>query len=383
MSLSEEYTDNFNRSDRNRHENFRTSLSPGLTVLINRAPTTGQVTYSLSGSHDSSTDDINLFHSLLGQVSWQADPRLRLTASDVLTRNDEPTLADQLSLRRERQTFTSNTFSLTSEYLIANISTREYYRLATFFNEDGVDTISHTLGAGASTSLYQANTASLGYAYLLSQTSRGSDISGHQVTASLARQLSSMASGGVAGSYAFRTATSSDAARETDFSIWAVSLFSAYAVPNTWSLSASIGFSRLESDHGGDTSSITTMTSFSYRFARATATLSVDQGFSETFAEGENFGVVETRGVRGSLSYPFTPFISGNTSVFYRENEFTGIGGGQADRTEDTWGGSVSFSIQLLRWLNLGLDYTRTEGTSSRRGDFTENRARASLNAGF
>lgn len=382
VSLSEEYTDNFNLAPRDRRENFRTSVSPGATLLINGAFTKGQINYRLSGSHDSSTDDTSLFHSLLGQVSWEATPRLRLTASDVLTRSDEPAQADVLSLRRERRTFTHNTFSLNSDYRIANIGTRGFYRLATFFAEGGQDTISHTIGASSSTAIYQTNTVSLGYEYLQSETSGGSDISGHQVTASLARQLSALASAGVSGSYALRTVTRDDS--ETDSATWNISLFSAYSVPGKWSLNGSIGFSRLESDPGMDRTSVSTVTSLSYRFARATAIVSVDQGFSQTFAEGENFGVVETRGVRGSLAYPLTPFISGNASAFFRQNEFTGIGGGQAERTDDRWGASISFAIQLLRWLSMELEYAHTEASSSvPRGGFMENRARASLNAAF
>jgi hypothetical protein len=126
------------------------------------------------------------------------------------------------------------------------------------------------------------------------------------------------------------------------------------------------------------------VTAFSYKFAQATASLSAQQGFSETFAEGENFGIVETRGIRGSLSYPFTPFISGNASAFYQQSEATGIGGGQPDQTRGILGGALSFSIRLLQWLNMGLDASHTEGTSSTRGgSFIENRARVSLNATY
>ncbi len=388
ITISEEYTDNFNLSRRDKQENFRTSLSPGLTLLINRPFVTGQIGFSISATHDSLTDETSVADtsSLLGQVSYEVTPRFRLTASDSLTRSDEPALADALNLRRERGGFTSNTFSLSADYLIDKIATREFYRLGTFFDErGGLDTVSHTFGVSAGTTIYETNSVNGGYEYLTSHTANGSDVSGHQFTTSLARQLSPWSSAGVSGSYAVRTVTADDSARETDFSIWSVSLFTSYAIPGKWSLTGSVGFSRLNSDSGGETSSVTTVTSFtSYHFAPATATLSVDQGFSETFSQGQSFGVVETRGVRGSLSYPLTPFIGGTASTFYRQNEFTGVGGSGPGQTEDTWGGTVSFSVQLLRWLGLGLEYGHTEATSATRGGgFIENRARVSLNASF
>ena len=104
----------------------------------------------------------------------------------------------------------------------------------------------------------------------------------------------------------------------------------------------------------------------------------------ETFATGENFGVVQTRGLTASLSAPLTPAITGVARAFYRENEFTGVGGGPADTTEETWGGSLGFSVQILRWLNMGLDYThRRISASARGGEIVENLARVSFTAAF
>ncbi len=385
ISLSEEYTDNFNLSPRDKEENFRTVASPTLTLLINGAFTTGSIAYTLSGNYDSSTKDTALFHSLLGQVSWQASPRLKLTATDVLTRSDEPTKADQLSLRRERRPFTSNSFSLESDYLIANVATTEYYRLATFFDTGGADTTSHTLGASASTTFYETNTVTLGYEYLQSDTSaRGTDITGHEVKASLARQLTSLASAGLSGSYALRTEKTPDSAGEAEFTIWSVSIFGTYSLPAIWSLTASAGVSRFENDRS-ETIPTATLT-FSYDFLPGvTLTLQGDAGFSETFETGQNRGVVKTRGVSASLSYPISPFITGSVTGLYRRNEFTGVAGGpERGTTEDTRGGLISLSIQLLRWLTMALEYAYTNATSSTgESDFIENRARASLNATF
>jgi hypothetical protein len=348
--------------------------------LINSAFTKGLITDRLSPSHDSSTDDINFFQSLLGQVSWQASPRLTLTVSDTLTQSDEAGQADRLSLRRQRQTFVSNAFSLSGNYLIANVATREYYRLSTFFNERGSDTTTHTAGTQATVPLYQTNTATVGYEFVSSETSDSETTVGHQFTASLSRQLSVFATAGVSANYALRQVSGRNSGAGGDFSQWGVSLFSSYAIPGRWSLNGSIGYSQVDRDSGPN-SSITTQTNLTYRFARATASIGIEQGFSETFASGENFGVVETRGFTGALTYPFTPFTTGTVSGFYRENTSTGAGGG-ARADETTWGGSATLSIQLLRWLTMSLGYDHRE-TTSKTGDFTENHGRISLNASF
>src|SRR6266850_7126261 len=41
VGVSEEYTDNFNRTVRNRTENFRTSVSPGMSVQMDAGTLTG------------------------------------------------------------------------------------------------------------------------------------------------------------------------------------------------------------------------------------------------------------------------------------------------------------------------------------------------------
>lgn len=384
LSLAEEYTDNFRLVEEDGQENFRTTVSAGLGLLINHVFAKGEINGGLSAAYDSATDSgqLNLFPSLQGEVSRQVSPRLRLTASDQLVRSDEPALADVLSLRRERRTFTSNVFSLVSDYRLHTVATRQSYNLTTFFDEDGVDTISHALGLSAGTRIYRTNSGTVAYEYLLSHTD-AHETTGHQVSASLSRRLNARSSAGLAGSYAIRT-TSGGAGSDGEFTIWSLSLFTAHTMPGRWTISSSLGLSQLQNDRGAGTTSVTTATTLSYQFARASASLAIEQGFSETFVHGQNFGVVETRGARGSLSFPVTPFVTGTAGAFYRQNDFTGIGEGPAERTEDSWGATLGFSIRLHRALTLTVDSGHTAWMRSHPGGLvTENRARAALGISF
>src|SRR4029434_9593088 len=113
-------------------------------------------------------------------------------------------------------------------------------------------------------------------------------------------------------------------------------------------------------------------TTASYTFARTVISLILEHGFSETFDAGQNFGVVETTGANASLSYAFTPRVSGTMSAYYRKTKSTGIGGGesinggpnvgsnQSDVNEGV-GANVTLTVGLLRWLNLALSYTYTQ----------------------
>jgi hypothetical protein len=388
LRLTEEFTDNFLQSRRDRQDNFRTSLSPGLSLLINSPLTKGTVAYNLTLAHDSTTDELSHFHSLLGRVSWQATPLLTLTVTDVLTRSDEPSQADRLSLRRDRQTFTSNTFSVGADYRVARITARPYYRLTTFFEDDS-DTVAHAVGASASTGLGEANTLTLGYEYLDSTTSGGADVTGHQVTAALSRRLSQFATAGVSAGSSWRQESDTGPTVDRNFQIASVSLFGTYALPSRWSANGSVGVSRLAADRADDRVLLSTAVGLTYQFARATASLGFDRGFSETFAQGQNFGVVETQGVTASLTYPVTPALVGTLSGFYRENDFTGVGveGRVPGTKEEVWGAAFAVSVRLLSWLGLEGEYRHQErsgaGSAPGGGGFRENRARISLFASF
>jgi hypothetical protein len=172
------------------------------------------------------------FHSVLGQVSWQATPRLRFTLGDAFTHNDQPREADSLGLRRQRGTFTSNELSVAADYKIDRVDTRAYYRWNTFSNtSDGSSTgntgsnssgsdstTTQIAGISAAIPLYVDNTLTLGYEYVNSHTtglsdqtsqtnsqgSQNQDVSGHQLTAALGRKINSRLTAGVSGSYAFR-----------------------------------------------------------------------------------------------------------------------------------------------------------------------------------
>ena len=416
VTLSEEYTDNFNLTKRDKLSNFRSTVSPGLRLLINSAFTKGVVAYTFAPSHDSATDDLQLFHTLLGQVTWEATPLWKLTVADTLTRSDQPAEADRLGLRRERQTFTSNTFSLASDYLLARVTTHQSYALSTFSDDGGGKTTSHTLAASASLPIYRTNSVSVGYDYVTSKTengtgtgtgggefiaSTGGDTSGHQFTAAFTRQLTSLRSVGVKGSYALRTLTAETS--DTDYRLWNVSVFTNYALLGRLTINGSLGVSGITIDSGESLGpNLFSSTSITYQFGPALASLAMDQGFSETFSGGQNFGVVETTGISGSLTYPFTPSLSGTATASYRRSKATGIGnietGTGGDQESESYGGTLALSWRILPKLLLDLSYSYLKqvgsgdnqqvGTTTGRqggGDdgYTENRIKASINVSF
>lgn len=406
ISLIEEYSDNFNLTERDKESNFRTSLAPGLRLLINTPLTRGVIAYTFSPAYDTSSDDFSFFHSLLGQVVWQANPRWTLTFADTFTRSDEAGQADRLALRQERRKYTSNTLALTSDYLIGTVTTRQSYQWSLFTNDDGADTSSHLLAASATVPLSQVHAITGGYEYLTSETSGGTegavtgfgsttedfeDVTGHRVTASGSRRLNPLTLLGLTTSYAWRAVTSD--VRNRDYQLWNASVFTDYLLPGRLLLRSSVGASGVNVDSSESLGPLlSTATTLTYWFGRAEATLAVDRGYSETFTGGENFGLVETEGITASLTYRFTPVLSATASGFFRHNDFKDSDGEGGEEAE-SWGGTVSLTLQLLRRIlvDLSYGYVKHEAFGGRSGtsapgsgsSYTENRVRASLRLSF
>ena len=409
VGLTEEYTDNFGRVAKDKQDNLRSTLAPGLQVRFDRGSLTGEARYVLSAFHDTSSDDLSFFHSMQGGLAWEATPLFKLSSSASYSEGDSPSEADRLGLRQERRKFTTMGASLGALYMVSNVSLQPSYRVSNFSQSEGDETTSQTVGMSASTQVLRIHTVSLGYEYLDSETSRGTGTStsttststgsgsgtattGHQVTGSVSRELSERSSIGLTAAYAARTQEESRPERETDFNRWSASLFNSYSIPKTIALRGSIGVSQLTGGSASGDLLLTTLTSLSYWFGDAVATVSIERGFSESFSTGENFGVVQTTGMSGSLSYPFTPWLSGLGSISYRENEFTGVGGTSSStgsstssaRTEDTLAGSLSLQLQVTRWLGSALGYSYSDTSSTDRGrNVKENRFTLSLNASF
>jgi hypothetical protein len=389
LGVTEEYTDNFNLSQTDKESNFRTTISPGVTLLINGARTRGRLSFTPSFSYDSSNDDTNLFVAFSGAVVWEVTPVFTLTAADTLSVSDDYLTAGTLSLRRERSKYISNIFSLYGDYRRDTLSVSPYYVLSTFFDEGGQDTVTHSVGVTLSKAFLIRNTATVGYEYLVSDTSdEGEDTSGHQVTLSLAHQLNVETSVGLSGSYAHRYVSGGGLPGSDEYYIVTVSVFGSYTVRGIWSASASTGYTWLRAIDVSprvptDSESLPFVSAQVSYFAlpRTVLTLHGYSGFSESFSRGENFGVVQTYGVTGTASYAVTPLVGAFASAFWNSSEETGVAGGVEGDPEETWGVSAGLSYQALRWLSLGLTYTHTRALGD--DGFTENRVTATATASF
>ena len=402
LTLSEEYTDNFNltTSAQGKQSNFRTTLSPGSTILINTAKTQGSVSASSGFSYDSSTgqDNFNVFPSLSASIRHAFTPRLSLTLTDSFNRTDNPNVVNSSGLQQQRQTFIANTFGASVDWLIDLLQTQYYYRNSYFSNsstdstnqsstnstsQSNSTTTSQTFGLGASTRVGVLNTVHVGYEYSISEPQQGVTSTGNLATASLSHQLGAYASAGVQGSYAMQTLD--------DVTIWNGSVFGTYGLPTGFSFSGSAGYSLLNSTVASNQGGYSGNLLASYAHARGVISLGIFQDYNTTYQggqlgqsgvdqSGQNFGVVQQRGFTGTFTYQLTPIINSFVRASYNQNTNTGIGNIKSNTSQDFFTASAGVTWPLLRWLNLSLQYTRNQYNQP---DRSENRGLLSLTAAF
>ncbi len=412
LRLSEEYSDNFFQATSHSQSNFRSTLGPGFQLLMNGARTFGTAGLTVDLVHDTapnSGDEVKVFPSLNLAVRYALTPRLALTFTETFIRNDSPSTADQFGLRRGRQTFDTNTAGVSADWLLGQIATQAYYRNVLFFNEgasssntnstnqNGIseatqnDSITNIFGLNASSRIFTDYVVRAGYEFSKTDTvnssnnsSVGGDTTSHTGFASASRLFGLYTTAGVSTSYSYQT--------QDNTKIFNASLFGAYGVPSGLSLSASVGYSILNSDTQDNEGTVSVNAVASYRFTRAVISVGVLQDFQQTAQQGQNFGTVESRSYFGNFLYQLTPFINTTLEARYSEATPTGTGNIQTNQTQTTLTYGAAVNWLILRWLTASIryDFTKQTGTNAfnqgsfnNGGNFKENRATLNLFATF
>ncbi len=402
LSVSEQWTDNFNQTASNKQTNFRSTVGPGGNFIINGPTTKGTISSNAGLTYDTApnSSNFNVFPTITGALLQTLSPRLSLTLTDTYVRNNSPSYTSQFGLNTQRQTYSANSFSAGLNYLIDLMSTQAYYRNSAYYTggSNGNNTTSNIIGLGASTQVGLYNTVRLGYEFSWSDTSGTSSgtnsgqTTGNLFTASVARQTGTYSSIGLQGSY-----QQISPSQQADEAIWSVSVFSTYGLPSGLSMSSSIGFN--EFTQGGQSSTgVTSNSNMSYRFGPAAVSVGIFSGFNQTGLTGQNFGIQKTQAYTGTFLYTFTPVLTGSVGATYAENTPTGSGNNStgsgnnsssSNFSTSTFTSTANLSYRFLPWLSLSAYYSYlllsnpTTGSLTGSGTIPVNTATITLGATF
>jgi hypothetical protein len=351
LTLAEQWTDNFFLVDRGRTENFRTSLAVGLALLMNLPNTQGSISTSLAGVYDTApdTENYNFFPTFHAIVTQTFTPRLNLVVSEDFRRDDDPLFADPNGLRRNRETFVTNTLSVSLNWLVDIFRTQIYYRNLLFFS-DSSDTISHIIGGNVSMPVGALNTLTGGYEFAWHDTSENSDTFSNRVYGIFSRQIGTFTNVGLSSSFSWTH-------RTNDSTLFNISVIGSHGIPGGFSVSGSVGYGLFDSSTASKpTHLFTASLNASYQFARGLVSVGFFQDVRQTAEEGQDFGLVTTRAAHGSFSYPITPFINGSVHATYsRDEPLEGSSANIPSSSILTAGADLSW--QITNWLSATLAY--------------------------
>jgi hypothetical protein len=420
LGVREEYSDNYERSDGDRQDNWRTVVSPGVALRAGDGPARLELDYRLDSLADTLRRDVNFQHQVDASASWAPSPRIELRLADQLVESDLPRDEEELGLRSQRSRFERNALAAEAQYTGAALAATAFFNLPSSSYDDGGDALTQEVGVRLRQAFGERHHLTLGYAHAASEFSPGGDgtsaasdieIQGHELTAGLSRQLGRTGSLGVVGRFAARTQQTRERGAETDFTLWSVLPSLGFALRRDLSGTLSLGWSQLSIAGGDDLGAFTALGALRYQRGRVSADLSLRRGFSEPFIEGESVGIVKTLAAEAGLSYRLTPRLTLRLSGFFRENESLATAGSagpiidvfgrlagflrengslgtERDRgSDERWGTSAELRLALGRRLDASLQVARTEFASCRCGGarrtFTEHQVRLALRSRF
>jgi hypothetical protein len=313
---------------------------------------------------------------------------VRVRLSERYLKSDEAE-SDALGLRDGRRSFQPSSLLAEARYGAPALAATAFYRLPALALERGESVTTHEVGARVHKTLGESHVGTLGYSFLASDVSRpgiDSEVSGHELTAGVSRILGRLSSAGVAASYAERSIAAGRDGPTVDVTRWSILPSLTWTVRRDLSAALSLGWSELEAQPGEDFSALTAIAALRYRSGRLGAELTLRRGFSESFSEGESFGIVKTSAAEVLLSYRLTPRISLQLTGFYRNNDLLGLGGAAQTQDEQRRGSTTQLRVALTRRLDAALDYgfTRVSSCHCGRGEgYAERRIRVSLTSQF
>jgi len=392
LTLSEQWTDNFFLENVGKTDNFRTTLALGLALLINLPNTQGSISTSLAGAYDTApdTENFNFFPEFHATVTHTFTPNLSLVVSEDFRRGDDPLFADPNGLRRNRETFVTNTLSVSLNWLIDIFRTQIYYRNLLFFSDSG-DTISHIIGGNVSMPVGALNTLTGGYEFSWHDTSGNSDTFSNRVYGIFSRQIGTFTNVGLSSSFSWIHSTA-------DSTLFNISVIGSHGIPGGFSVSGSVGYGLFDSSSASrPTHLFTASLNASYQFARGVVTVGAFQDVRQTAEEGQDFGLVTTRAAHGSFSYPITPFINGTIHAEYSRSE--PLESSSNIPASSILSAGANLGWRVTNWLSATLAYLyidRKEDTDTRIGsnpidinrniflqNSTENRVTLTITATF
>ena len=390
ISLSEEYSDNFDGDEDDPREEFLTTLSLGTAYRLETARAFVSLANSISGNYEAREDNYNVgFANLTLNAGYDAS-WWSLGVSDSFIRDDDFLSSDSSEVRRGRRKYFRNTVTPQVRFAFGPLTSLSlaYTNIIVINDDDPDDSITHAATVGLSHQFSRRVSSDLSYNFTLSDDDGGADTRSHQASGSLNYNVSArtVLSLGSSGSIIERRNGGTDA------TTYGGDVGLTHRFSNDWQVFTSLGATVLDQAGEGQQAIFTGQGSLNgVLFGReprtTTLTITAQQGVEDTAGDVDSVGIVQTTSASVSIGHAFSRAIrtvlSGDVG---RSEQFedTGTIESEDGRVDLEWGAGISATYAFARTWLLSLEYRHSERFSDASdGDFDENRASLTVSTSF
>jgi Putative beta-barrel porin 2 len=420
ISLVEEYSDNFFLQDRNREEEYRTSVILGTVYRLERGRGFMSLANSISGSYDARAEESRVAYANLALNAGYEWPRWSLSLSESFIRSDDAQDASSPAVQRERRLFTQNTITPQVRYaLTPTTALTGAYTNTLVWNEDedaaqdGAplggnqarvegDSVSHALSVGLQHRFRRELNSSTGYTFTTIDRADAADVQSHAVSGDLTYVINPRTS---TSARAFgtltdrRQGTTNVSTDETDSQIFGVNFGIRRQLTTSLGGFFSIG-PTVVSREGRPTRVFAnwalSLDSTVPITQRTSLGLSTQQSIRDTAGEIDDVGLVLSQSAALTLNHSVSrDFLASVFATFSREQLLEDIATGVSTQDQDftLWSTGLRLSYVLSRIWSVSGSYRYQRRDSDvpdvtiddarLGGKYSENRAIFSLTAAF
>jgi hypothetical protein len=394
LSLSEEYSDNFEQTERDPEEEYTTILSVGTVYRLERGHGFISLANTISAEYEARAEELNIgFVNLALNTGYQL-PRLALALNASLVRDDDPVLASSSGLRQGRQTFLRSSVSPQMRYALSQLTSINLAYTNTLVTDAdlALDTISHTVATGLDHRFSRVLTGRVGYDFTTTENEdeTETDRQTHRASAALDYLLGQITSLTLQAS-ASATTQSGD---EEDFSTYSISIGGRRQLTSFLAIFVLVG--PLVFIEEGEEPRVFANLQLNLEGAllpsrRTTLTLTTGQDIVDTSTDVEDVGVVLRQSVGLTLNHIVSRRLQGSLFVnFTRTEELVQFATVEAEGEEEEkettyfWQAGARASYEVTRTLSLSVVYTHRQRDSNLPGeDYDENQVLVTLSSRF
>ena len=359
ISITGEYTDNVNLSDDDEESDYITIISPGFDLEISKTIRGVIISYEPGYSIYEKNASYNTWRHSAQFFGWtDISKKTKIELNDSFRYSEEPISEEDTTIREGREPYYTNSAGINLTHQLGksdSISMGYTYSILENEDPDIEDNARHN---PSMTYVHKFNpylSLDTNVSYTRGEFEVSDDFDNWNGSLTLANKFTKYLDGFIQYSH-----TIMDYKGNTeDYIIYDPSIGINYIIAEDTFLSLNVGYFIQDREKSDDESGLTLSGNLgkTWRFKRGSINLTGASGYEESYFGAESLGFDIFYQAKGTATYAFTRYISGNINGSYRSDTYVNVDPEREDRTKNA-GLGLTFRSPI-KWLpvSIGLSY--------------------------